>query len=251
MEQNGPWMLEAVGVTKRFGGLVANRGITLRVRSAEIRGLIGPNGAGKTTLTNVISGVYPPTTGDVRLDGESLIGLRPFQISLRGMLRTFQVPKLFGNMSVIENLMVPHLARSPWLARRRVRNGQERAQQLLELTRLRSLQHMPAKKLSGGEQALLQVAVGFMVEDLKCYLLDEPFAGINPILKERIIDLILYENKERGTTFLVISHEMATVRQLCSVVSVLADGQILTEGTMDEISANERVINAYLGKTFG
>jgi branched-chain amino acid transport system ATP-binding protein len=243
-------MLEAAEVTKRFGGLLANRGITLKVRSGEIRGLIGPNGAGKTTLTNVISGVYAPTSGDVKLQGQSLLGLSPFQISMLGMLRTFQIPKLFGNMSVVENLMVPYLARSPLFAWRRTRYAEERARQLLELTRLSSLRDIPAKKLSGGEQVLLQVAVGFMVENLKCYLLDEPFAGINPVLRERVIDLVLHENNERGTTFLVISHEMTVVRQVCSVVSVLADGQILTEGTMDEISANPQVINAYLGKAF-
>jgi branched-chain amino acid transport system ATP-binding protein len=119
---------------------------------------------------------------------------------------------------------------------------------LLELTRLDRLRNMTARSLSGGEQALLQVATGFMVEDLRCYLLDEPFAGINPVLKERVVELIKHENQTRGITFLVISHEMTTVRELCSRVTVLAEGRVLTEGTMDEVASDPAVITAYLGK---
>src|SRR5207245_1468784 len=112
-----PWMLEALDVSRTFGGVRANQGITLRVARGEIRGLIGPNGAGKTTLTNVVSGIYPPQSGEVRLDGRSLSGLSPMQISRRGMLRTFQTPKLFGSMTVEENLLIPALARSPLFGR--------------------------------------------------------------------------------------------------------------------------------------
>lgn len=241
-------LLEAVDVSRAFGGVRANQGITLRLERGEIRGLIGPNGAGKTTLTNVLSGIYPPQSGDVRLDGASLVGLTPMQISRRGLLRTFQTPKLFGSMTVEDNLLLPALARSPLLGRSHQQRARERAEELLALTRLGRLRRLTARSLSGGEQALLQVATGFMVNDLRCYLLDEPFAGINPVLKERIIELIRHENRTRGTTFLVISHEMATVRQLCARVSVLAEGRLLTEGTMDEISADPAVISAYLGK---
>jgi branched-chain amino acid transport system ATP-binding protein len=242
------WLLEAVDISRTFGGVRANQGITLRVAPGEIRGLIGPNGAGKTTLTNVLSGIYPPQSGDVRLGGESLIGLTPMQISRKGMLRTFQTPKLFGTMTVEENLLLPSLARRPLLSRAVALRAQQRADELLELTRLGRIRRLAARSLSGGEQALLQVATGFMVEDLRCYLLDEPFAGINPVLKERVIELIQYENRTRGITFLVISHEMATVRQLCARVSVLAEGRLLTEGTMDEVASDPAVITAYLGK---
>jgi len=245
------WLLEAIDVSRTFGGVRANQGITLRIARGEIRGLIGPNGAGKTTLTNVLSGIYPPQAGDVRLNGQSLVGLTPMQISRKGMLRTFQTPKLFGSMTVEENLLIPSLARSPLFGRSDQQRAKARANELLALTRLDRLRGLTARSLSGGEQALLQVATGFMVEDLRCYLLDEPFAGINPVLKERVIELIQHENRDRGITFLVISHEMATVRQLCARVSVLAEGKLLTEGTMDEIAANPAVITAYLGRAGG
>ena len=246
--QHGP-VLEAVDIARHFGGIKANQGITVRVARGEIRGLIGPNGAGKTTLANVLTGVYPPHSGVVRLNGEDITGWSPMRISRKGMLRTFQTPKLFGTMSVQENLMIPAVARRSVLSRQGARGAAERAAELLALTRLDRLRDMLAKQLSGGEQALLQIATGFMVEDLACYVLDEPFAGINPILKERIIELILHENRSRAIGFLVISHEMATVRKLCPLVSVLAEGRLLTEGTMDEIANDPAVIAAYLGRT--
>jgi ABC-type branched-subunit amino acid transport system ATPase component len=245
---NARFMLETEDVSRSFGGVKANVGITLRLREGEIRGLIGPNGAGKTTLLNGVTGVYPPDSGTILLDGRAVNGLSPMQISRLGMLRTFQVPKLFASMTIRENLMVPVLARNFLLAGARARRAQEQADHLLELTSLQTKQTALAKTLSGGEQQLVQVAVGFMVDDLKCYLLDEPFAGVNPVLTDRIVQLVLHENRSRGVTFLVISHEMGTIRALCPYVTVLADGRVLTEGTMDEVVAHPDVIDAYLGK---
>jgi branched-chain amino acid transport system ATP-binding protein len=241
-------ILEACGVSRRFGGVRANEGVSIALARGEIRGLIGPNGAGKTTLVNVLTGIYPPDAGTVHLDGEDITGLSATRISRRGMLRTFQTAKLFGSMTVVENLMVPTVARRGLFARGRAQRDAARANHLLALTQLEKHRDLKAQALSGGEQALLQTAVGLMVDDIKCYVMDEPFAGINPVLKERIVDLIRYENRERGTTFLIISHEMATLRLLCERVTVLAEGSVLFEGTMDEVTAHPQVIAAYLGR---
>jgi ABC-type branched-subunit amino acid transport system ATPase component len=240
-------LLETQDLTKRFGGLVANDGVCIAVDAGEIRGLIGPNGAGKTTLANLITGIYPPTSGEIRLDGQSLAQLRPNEIAQRGLLRTFQVCRIFGNLTVRENLLLPYLARDRAAS---PAEGRRLAEEFLALTTLARLAQEPAKRLSGGQRALLQVACGFMVPDLKCYVLDEPFAGINPVIKDAIIDLILAANKTRGITFVIVSHEMAVMRRLCHKVTVLIDGRVVTEGTLDEVAAKQEVISAYLGKAF-
>src|SRR6266481_3593283 len=162
-------LLETSQLTKRFGGLIATNGVSLRVEPGEIRGLIGPNGAGKTTLVNLVTGLYPPDSGDIRLNGESIAGLAPHRIARKGMLRTFQVCRLFGNLTVRENLLLPHLARGGTSRD----DGLARAEGFLALTRLAPLAELPARGLSGGQRALLQVACGFMVPGLHCYVLDE------------------------------------------------------------------------------
>lgn len=240
-------LLETQDLTRRFGGLVANDSVSIAVDAGEIRGLIGPNGAGKTTLANLITGIYPPSSGEIRMDGRSLAGLRPNEIAQQGLLRTFQVCRIFGNLTVRENLLLPYLARER--ARSRA-EGMQLVEEFLALTTLGRLADEPAKRLSGGQRALLQVACGFMAPDLKCYVLDEPFAGINPVIKDAIIDLILTANKVRGLTFLIVSHEMAVMRRLCHKVTVLIDGRVVTEGTLDEVAAKQEVISAYLGKAF-
>jgi branched-chain amino acid transport system ATP-binding protein len=240
-------LLETRDLTKRFGGLVANDGVSIAVEAGEIRGLIGPNGAGKTTLANLITGIYAPTSGEIRMDGSSLAGLRPHEIAQRGLLRTFQVCRIFGNLTVRENLLLPYLARPDRGGRL---EGMRRGEEFLALTTLARLADEPAKRLSGGQRALLQVACGFMVPELKCYVLDEPFAGINPVIKDAIIDLILTANRSRGITFVIVSHEMAVMRRLCHKVTVLIDGRVMTEGTLDEVAARQEVISAYLGKAF-
>jgi branched-chain amino acid transport system ATP-binding protein len=239
--------LETISLTKRFGGLVAADTVSLRIKAGEIRGLIGPNGAGKTTLVNLITGIYPPTSGDIRLGGESIAGLPPNGIARRGLLRSFQVCRLFGNLSVLENLLVPYMARGRG-APGGIAEGRARVQEFLELTKLTRLAAAPAKELSGGQRALLQVACGFMVPELCCYVLDEPFAGINPVIKDTIIDLITHANRMHGTTFVIVSHEMAVMRRLCHSISVLMSGRVVSEGTLDEVAAREEVIAAYLGK---
>ena len=238
-------LLETRNLVKRFGGLVATGGVDLAVAPGEIRGVIGPNGAGKTTLVNLIAGLYPPDGGDIRLDGQSLAGLKPHEIARRGLVRSFQVSRLFGNMNLRENLLLPALARPD---RADFAAADARAARFLELTRLAPLADAPAKTLSGGQRALLQVAAGFMAPGLKCYLLDEPFAGINPTIKDAIIELIEQENRARGITFIIVSHEMAIVRRLCRRVTVLIEGRIAAEGTLDEVAARGDVLAAYLGR---
>jgi branched-chain amino acid transport system ATP-binding protein len=238
-------LLETRDLVKRFGGLLATGGVDLAIEPGEIRGLIGPNGAGKTTLVNLIAGLYPPDSGDIRLDGQSLAGLKPHEIAWRGLVRSFQVSKLFGNMSLRENLLLPALAPS---GAADFTAADERATRFLELTRLAPLADAPAKTLSGGQRALLQVAAGFMAPGLKCYLLDEPFAGINPTIKDAIIELIDEENRANGITFIIVSHEMAIVRRLCRRVTVLVEGRVAAEGTLDEVAARGDVLAAYLGR---
>jgi branched-chain amino acid transport system ATP-binding protein len=241
-------LLETRDLSKRFGGLVANDNVSLAIEAGEIRGLIGPNGAGKTTLANLITGIYAPTSGEIRLAGRSLVGLKPHEIARQGLLRTFQVCRIFGNLTVRENLVLPYLARDGeggGLAQ-----GRRRAEEFLALTTLARLADEPAKRLSGGQRALLQVAAGFMAPGLKCYVLDEPFAGINPVIKDAIIELILGANRTHGITFVIVSHEMAVMRRLCHKVTVLIDGRVMTEGTLDEVAARQEVISAYIGKAW-
>ena len=238
-------ILETSRITKRFGGFVAVDEVDFRVGAGEIRGIIGPNGAGKTTLVNLITGIYPPSAGDIRLDGASLLGRAPHRIAGAGLMRSFQVSRLFGNLTLLENLLIPYLA----LARGAERAaGEERAWRLLELTRLATAAHDLAKTLSGGQRALLQAAVGFMNPSLKCYVLDEPFAGINPVIKESILALIEHENRVRAVTFVIVTHETALVRRLCGRVTVMMGGRIAAEGTLDEIARRHDVIAGYLGK---
>jgi branched-chain amino acid transport system ATP-binding protein len=241
-------LLETRDLSKRFGGLVANDNVSLAIEAGEIRGLIGPNGAGKTTLANLITGIYAPTSGEIRLEGRSLVGLKPHEIARQGLLRTFQVCRIFGNLTVRENLVLPYLAREReggGLA-----EGRRRAEEFLALTTLARLADEPAKRLSGGQRALLQVAAGFMAPGLKCYVLDEPFAGINPVIKDAIVELILGANRTHGITFVIVSHEMAVMRRLCRKVTVLIDGRVVTEGTLEEVAGRQEVISAYLGKAW-
>jgi branched-chain amino acid transport system ATP-binding protein len=240
-------LLETRDLIKHFGGLVANNLVSIGIEAGEIRGLIGPNGAGKTTLANLITGIYPPSSGEIRMDGRSLVGLKPHEIARQGLLRTFQVCRIFGNLTVRENLVLPYLARP---RAGDLADGLRRAEEFLALTTLARLADEPAKRLSGGQRALLQVACGFMVPGLKCYVLDEPFAGINPVIKDGIINLILHANRTRGITFLIVSHEMAVMRRLCHGVTVLIDGRVVAEGTLDEVAAKQEVIAAYLGKAW-
>ncbi len=237
-------LLDAKGVTKRYGGLVANDAVSMTLAPGEVRGLIGPNGAGKTTFVNMLTGIEALDAGSIRLGGVDLSGLSPNQIAALGLVRTFQVARVFANMSVRENLLVPFLAAgSPG----GIAHGQARAGELLAIATLKHLAEELAGVLSGGQRMLLQACAGLIVPTVRLNILDEPFAGINPVIKDTLIALIERENKTNGTTFLIVSHEMAIVRRLCPRVTVMIQGRVAAEGTLDEVARLPEVVQAYLG----
>jgi branched-chain amino acid transport system ATP-binding protein len=240
-----PPLLRLEEVSKRFGGTVAVDGVSTQFAPGRIYGLIGPNGSGKTTLINLISGLYEVDAGAIILDGEHLERKLAHEMASRGIVRTFQMPKAFASMSLVENLLVPVAAdhRGESLAELRAR-----ALDVLEHTGLSHLAFASAGSLSGGQTMLLQLARALMHEPVRLLLLDEPFAGVAPAIKERMMATIRYLNSERGATVLLVSHEMTTVRQLCSQVAVMNTGRLIAEGTLDHVAAQREVIEAYLGK---
>src|SRR5437667_2484087 len=229
-------LLETREVTKHFGGVVAVNGLSLAVSPGEIRGLIGPNGSGKTTAVNLLSGVHRVDGGEIRLSGERIDRLRPHEIAGRGVGRTFQVPKLFGNMTVLENVLVPALAALDRGADRPMPEILGRAHQLLEFVTLDPLRDALAKELSGGQAMLAQIARALMVRPLHLLLLDEPFAGVHPTIRAIIIEAVLRMNRDDGVTVLVVSHEMAELRRLCHRVSVMHEGTLIAEGSLDDFA---------------
>jgi ABC-type branched-subunit amino acid transport system ATPase component len=240
-------LLETRGLAKRFGGVVAVDGLDLSVEAGEVRGLIGPNGSGKTTTINLISALYRPDAGEIRLDGERIERLRPHEIAARGVARTFQISKLFGNMTVLENVLVPALAELDRGARRGREQIRERARRLLDLVLLDGHRDALAKELSGGQSMLLQIARGLMLQPIRLFLMDEPFAGVHPTIKDTIMETILNANRDEGVTFLIVSHEMATLRRLASRVSVMHEGRLIAEGSFETVANQPDVLEAYLG----
>jgi branched-chain amino acid transport system ATP-binding protein len=246
MEKHMDAIIQTRKLTKQFGGLVAVNGVDFTLEKGEIRGLIGPNGSGKTTMINLITGVYVPTSGKVFFNNADITGWTPNRIAQKGILRTFQIPRLFGDMTLLENMLIPRFADFSldyWL---HYAAAVERAEELLEMAGIIHLRDEHAKTLSGGQKALLQLARGFMVDHISIFMLDEPFAGVNIIVKETIIKMI-QRMAEEGVTFLLVSHEMTSIRQTCPRVTVLAEGAIIDEGSMEEVASHQHVIDAYLG----
>jgi branched-chain amino acid transport system ATP-binding protein len=243
----GP-LLETREISKRFGGVVAVNGLSLALTRGEIRGLIGPNGSGKTTTVNVLSGLHRLDGGEIHLDGERVDRLRPHEIAARGVARTFQIPKLFGNMTVLENVLMPGYAERGRPTRRPMGEIQERARRLLDFVTMEGHRHALAKQLSGGQAMLVQIARALMIHPLHVVLMDEPFAGVHPTIREVIMEAILRMNREHAVTFLIVSHEMAEVRRLCAKVSVMHDGRLIAEGPLAQVANDAVVLEAYLGK---
>ena len=235
-------ILDVRGLVKRYGANTVLNGVTLSVAPGEIRGLIGPNGAGKTTLFNVINGVQPPDSGTISFDGSAIAGRSLEQIARRGIGRTFQVARVFSEMTLFENLMVPCVAhRVSW------QDATDRANAMLAAARLEHLKDKPAIEISGGQRKLLEFVRVMMVEP-KLVLLDEPFNGINPVLIEILMEMILKANRELGTGFALISHELPHVSELCHSVTVLTGGKVLTTGRPEDVRNDPEVITAYLGR---
>ncbi len=249
-------ILSIRGVIKHFGGVVAVDGSSFDIARGSITGLIGPNGAGKTTLFNIIAGFFKPDSGEVLFDGRDVTGLPPHKLFDRGLVRTFQIPHAFERMTVLDNLMVvpggqggENLFRS-WLRWGSVKSEERsislRALEVLDFLQIDHLRDDYAGTLSGGQKKLLELG-RTMMTDARLVLLDEPGAGVNPTLMVKLRRDIRRLNEERGYTFCIIEHDMDTIAELCQPIVVMAEGRVLTIGTMDEIRANEDVLDAYLG----
>jgi neutral amino acid transport system ATP-binding protein len=247
-------ILVADSVRRRFGGLMAVNVDHMEVQRGLITALIGPNGAGKTTLFNLLTGFDEPDAGRWTFDGEDLAGVRPYKVARRGMVRTFQLTKSLARLSVIENMRLGATGQSGesmwkgplrWLWRGEEESITARADALLERFRLGRMRDEFAGSLSGGQRKLLEMARALMT-DPKLIMLDEPMAGVNPALKQSLLDHIR-GLKEEGRTVLFVEHDMDMVQEISDWVIVLAEGQLIAEGTASAISGNREVIDAYLG----
>ncbi len=232
-------MLEVKNLTKKFGGLVAVNNLSFRA-NAGILSILGPNGSGKTTLLNCISGLYKSESGEIYLNNRPIHVLKPHERARLGIGRTFQVPRIFEDLTLVQNMLVPVLHLKEDLDAL-----QAKALQLLDYVNLYHLRDYLGKELSGGQQKLLELARALMF-DVKLLLLDEPFAGVHPEIKKILMDRILALRHE-GKTIILVSHDMVSVRTLSDRVMVLHNGEKIAEGAFEEVRHNQAVIQAYLG----
>ena len=242
-------ILEVNNVSKFFGGVKANEDISLTVEQGSIVGLIGPNGSGKTTLFNSIVGTHPIDKGSIKFDGTEVSELPVPVVAKLGLLRTFQQTRIYGKLNCIENMLISNKSREKGLLNVFSKIPSEltdKAENLLNFVGLYQKRKLSAGDLSFGQQKLLELAMALMNEP-KMLLLDEPTAGINPTLINGIIDRLIKVNKEFGITLLVIEHNMRVIMQLAQKIFCLAHGEMLAEGTPEQIKNDKRVIDAYLG----
>ncbi|WP_374721025.1 ABC transporter ATP-binding protein [Peribacillus tepidiphilus] len=249
-------VLEVKQLTKKFGGLTANQDISMTVERNSITAVIGPNGAGKTTFFNMITGVYQPTSGSIYLEGEKIDGLKPHDVSKKGISRTFQNIRLFSEMSVIENVLVgmhTHLKAGLMgilfnlpVIRKEEKDAEVRAYELLEYVGLAHLLNEKARNLSYGAQRRLEIARALAAKP-KLLLLDEPAAGMNPKETSELTGLIQKMRNEFNLTVVLIEHDMKLVMEISEHIVVLDHGEKIAEGKPEEIRNNAKVIEAYLG----
>lgn len=250
-------ILKATKLSKVFGGLKAVSDFSIEINKGELIGLIGPNGAGKTTAFNLLTGVYQPTTGEIDFDDKSIIGFKPFQITQKGVARTFQNIRLFSELSVLDNVKIAyHFHVKYGLLEAVLRMGryhseekeiEERAIKLLEIFKLGHKKDEIAKNLPYGEQRRLEIARALAAQP-KLLLLDEPAAGMNPQETQQLMQMIKWIRQEFDLTILLIEHDMQLVMNVCERIYVLEYGSIIAQGTPEEIKNNPRVIEAYLGE---
>ncbi|MBN9071211.1 MAG: ABC transporter ATP-binding protein [Rhizobiales bacterium] len=232
-------MLVVRDLYKHFGGIKATNGVTLEVRRQEIAGLIGPNGSGKSTLFSLVAGTVAPDSGQIRFDGHEIAGKSAHAVARLGLARTFQIPALFENMTVTENLLAA-AAEGRW------QGARERAAETLALLRLEHVAENRASDLSGGQQKLLEFGRAVM-RQASLVLLDEVTAGVHPNIRKIILEAIT-RLRERGITFLIIEHDMEMVRSVCDRIIVMDSGRVVTSGTFSEIVRNSEVMQTYLGR---
>ena len=245
-------VLNIKDVNKTFGGLHALGDINLQIEEGKIHAIIGPNGAGKSTLLNVCIGRLEPDSGSVEFDGVNMIGMEPYEINHAGMVRVFQTPEIFPDLSVLQNVMIPALAKRDGVFKFNAFRGmgsnrdiEEQARHTLQDMGLGDQLHDHAGSMSRGDKRRLELAMG-LVQHPRLLLLDEPTAGMSRHDTNRTIDL-LKKIKERGMTKIIIEHDMHVVFSLADTISVLAQGRIIAQGTPDEIRGNPKVQEAYLG----
>ncbi|OLP16625.1 high-affinity branched-chain amino acid ABC transporter ATP-binding protein LivG [Leptolyngbya sp. 'hensonii'] len=249
-------IMEAIGLTRRFGGLVAVNEVSFQVNPHEIFGLIGPNGAGKTTLFNLITGLIQPSSGRLLYQGKMMTRLRPYQIASQGIARTFQNIRLFGDLSALENVMIAQQihARSNVLqgvlglpgARREERQIKQKSLSLLELVGLSDRQDEKARNFPYGDQRRLEIARALALEP-QVLLLDEPAAGMNPNEKHQLSQFIRQLRDQFNLTVILIEHHVPLVMGLCDRIAVLDFGQLIALGQPEAVRTDPAVIDAYLG----
>ena len=250
-------LLTATKLAKVFGGLRAVSNFSIEINKGELIGLIGPNGAGKTTAFNLLTGVYEPTDGQIEFDGKSLLGLKPYQITQRGIARTFQNIRLFSNLSVLDNVKIAyHFHVNYGLSEAIFRLGryfreekeiEEKAIRFLEIFQLAHKKDEIARNMPYGEQRRLEIARALAAQP-QLLLLDEPAAGMNPQETQQLMEMIRWIRKEFNLTILLIEHDMSLVMGVCERIYVLEYGSIIAHGTPGEIKNNPCVIEAYLGE---
>jgi branched-chain amino acid transport system ATP-binding protein len=236
-----PPLIEARDLTKRFGGIVAVDNLNLAVEHGELIGLIGPNGSGKTTTINLLTGHLSPEAGHIALRGASADGLAPSDFAARRVGRTFQITQLFSRMTVLENMLVPGLARP----HSHKTTATREARRHLDFLGLAALEGLQARNLSGGQQKLLELGRALML-DPDILFLDEPFAGVNPFLRDEIIGLVRRLHAD-GRTFVIVDHDIEALQRLVQRMVVMSRGQKIADGTVAAVRDNQEVLRAYAG----
>ncbi|WP_458411605.1 ABC transporter ATP-binding protein [Schinkia sp. CFF1] len=253
-------ILTVKNLTKTFGGLIANYDISMDIKKGSITAVIGPNGAGKTTFFNMVTGVYKPTSGDIELNGKSIVGLKPHAVSAKGISRTFQNTRLFGSMTVLENIMIGmhnHIKQNVLGAvldlpsfKKQERYAEQEAYNILDYVGLSKFTNEEAGSLSYGDQRRLEIGRALATRP-QLLLLDEPAAGMNPKETKELTELIFAMRDEFGLTIVLIEHDMKLVMEISEHIVVLDHGVKIAEGSAQEIRTNQKVMDAYLGKSGG